>query len=173
MRFAAIALFCFLTWSAALAQADRMQALVQSVDVPAGERLVLRAEAAGYQIYRCTAHGGSAEWTFQAPEAKLMIAGAEIGVHRAGPSWVHQDGSVVFGEVLAKAPSPNPGSIPVLLLKAARTEGKGEFTSVNYIQRKDTSGGIAPTEGCDAGHIGAEARVPYTASYLFYRAAAE
>jgi hypothetical protein len=72
--------------------------------------------------------------------------------------------------VLAKAPSPNGDSIPLLLLKAAKTEGSGLFASVNYIQRMETNGGDAPSAGCDAGHAGAEIPVNYSATYLFYTA---
>jgi hypothetical protein len=38
------------------------------------------------------------------------------------------------------------------------------------IHRLDTVGGIAPTTGCDADHVGAVARVDYTTTYVFYRA---
>jgi hypothetical protein len=141
------------------------------VDVPAGERLLLRAEARGVQIYRCDKHGDGAEWTFVAPEAKLFVRGAEVASHGAGPFWRHTDGSAVWGEILAKAPSPHAESIPQLLLKAVRSEGKGMFTIVNYIQRMDTDGGNAPAAGCDAGHLGSELGTPYTATYLFYAAA--
>jgi hypothetical protein len=43
------------------------------------------------------------------------------------------------------------------------------MADVSYIQRLDTAGGLAPTTGCDASHVGAIARVDYTATYFFYR----
>ena len=57
-----------------------------------------------------------------------------------------------------------------LLLEAKSAEGPGIFARVTYIQRVNTTGGTAPTEGCDAAHAGQEVRVPYTADYFFYRA---
>jgi hypothetical protein len=150
---------------------ERLQAIVQSVDVPAGERLILKAAGEGVQIYRCDRQDAAASWTLVAPEAKLRADGVEIGSHSAGPMWKHRDGSTVWGEMLAKAPSPHANSIPLLLLKAARNEGQGVFSRVNFIQRMETRGGIAPDEGCDADHAGAEIRLPYTAVYLFYAAA--
>jgi len=155
---------------ALLGAPDRLQATVPSVMVPAGERLVLQAEGRGFQVYRCDKHLDGAEWTFVAPDAKLFVKGVEAGSHAAGPVWRSRDGSAVWGEVLAQAPSPNPDSIPQLLLKALRTEGGGVFANVNYIQRMETEGGNAPADGCDAGHVGAERRVPYSAQYLFYAA---
>jgi hypothetical protein len=40
--------------------------------------------------------------------------------------------------------------------------------NVSYIQRLDTAGGLAPTTGCTADHVGEIAEVPYTATYYFY-----
>ena len=149
-----------------VAATERMQAVVQSVEVPAGERLLLKAEGRGVQIYRCD---GKA-WVLVAPEAKLFVKGVEEGTHGAGPVWHDRDGSSVWGEVVAKAPSPHEGAIPVLLLKAVRSEGKGVLSGVNFIQRLETEGGSAPGDGCDAGHSGAESRVGYGAEYLFFGA---
>jgi hypothetical protein len=170
MKFALVLLALAAILPAAQAQSgaiDRLQSELQSVEVPAGERLVLKAEGSGVQVYRCDGR----QWNFVAPEAKLFAKGLQVATHGAGPVWRHSDGSAVFGEVLAKAPSPNADSIPLLLLKAAKTEGSGIFASVNYIQRMETNGGNAPAVGCDADHAGSEIRVNYGAMYLFYTAA--
>jgi hypothetical protein len=53
-------------------------------------------------------------------------------------------------------------------LKAKSNEGTGTFSKVTYIQRVDTAGGKAPSDGCDQAHADAEARVDYTAYYYFY-----
>jgi len=37
-----------------------------------------------------------------------------------------------------------------------------------HVQRLDTTGGVTPTEGCDAAHAGAKVREPYEARYAFY-----
>jgi hypothetical protein len=64
----------------------------------------------------------------------------------------------------------DPNSIAELLLKASSHQGKGIMDDITYIQRLETVGGLAPTEGCDADHVGVIARVPYSATYFFYRA---
>jgi len=46
----------------------------------------------------------------------------------------------------------------------------GILTTVDFIRRSDTHGGIAPTTGCDAQHVNENARIPYTATYTFYSA---
>jgi Protein of unknown function (DUF3455) len=143
--------------------------------VAAGEVLIQRVHAAGVQIYRCSADKADAarfEWQFQAPEADLFDrAGRKIGKHYAGPTWEANDGSRVTGEVVARADSPDPNSVPWLLLRAKSSAGDGMFGSVLFIQRLRTAGGKAPTTGCDQSSAGNEARTPYTAEYRFYAAA--
>jgi hypothetical protein len=94
--------------------------------------------------------------------------GAEIGHHFAGPSWQASDGSTVVGEVVVSDPAPQPSSIPWLLPRAKSHSGSGAFASVGYIARIQTEGGLAPANGCDATHTGAERRVPYSALYVFF-----
>jgi hypothetical protein len=160
---------CICLLSAAVAARD---CKAQSIAVPEGERITLRTEGKGVQIYRCDTQAQTAnqtaQWTFVAPEADLTVDGTRVGTHDAGPAWHYKDGSSVIGEVVTKADSPNPASIPMLLLKVKQTSGHGLLTPVNYIVRSETRGGIAPPSGCDAAHAGATVRVPYSAVYTFY-----
>jgi hypothetical protein len=94
--------------------------------------------------------------------------GAEIGHHFAGPSWQASDGSTVVGEVVVSDPAPQPSSIPWLLLRAKSHSASGAFASIGYIARIQTEGGLAPANGCDATHTGAERRVPYSTLYVFF-----
>jgi hypothetical protein len=64
--------------------------------------------------------------------------------------------------------STDSTTIDWLLLQAVSTDGPGIFNGVTYIQRVNTSGGKAPTAPGE--FIGAEAKIPYTAEYYFYRA---
>lgn len=130
----------------------------------------IEAFAKGVQIYTCKASGGSYAWVLKAPDANLSDAkGHAIGKHFAGPSWQAEDGSVVVGEPLVVSPSPDSGAVPWIVLHAKSHTGNGEMASVQYIVRTRTEGGVAPATGCDAGHAGAESRVPYSAVYLFFR----
>ena len=40
---------------------------------------------------------------------------------------------------------------------------------MTLVQRVDTHGGGAPATGCAAASVGREMKVPYTATYVFYR----
>jgi hypothetical protein len=138
--------------------------------VPDGNKVSFHYDAIGVQIYACQATATGYGWVFTAPEATLYGRhGRVTGKHYAGPTWESTDGSKVVGAKLA-AFAADPTAIPELLLQAASHVGTGAMSEVTYIQRLDTVGGLAPAAGCDATHVGAVARVDYTATYFFYEA---
>jgi hypothetical protein len=149
-------------------------AIPDEIKVPAGEKLVLKAHATGFQIYTCRAAGDrAAQWELKAPDAELHDRkGAVIGHHFAGPTWKHKDGSEVTGKASAHVDSPDASSIPWLLVAAAGHTGEGVFAQVSSIQRINTKGGKPPagTE-CTAANNGAESKSAYSADYYFYRPA--
>ena len=151
-------------------------AMPDNLQAPDGNVLLFTTFAAGVQVYTCAARAEDPDqfaWTFKAPAAELLNdAGEQVGTHYAGPSWEGNDGSTVVGEVVARADAPDPKAIPWLLLKAKSNEGAGVFSSITYIQRLETIGGVAPADGCDRSAAGTERAVPYTAVYAFYYGAA-
>jgi len=139
--------------------------------VPAGNRLAFFLDAEGLQIYECrtsaTAPSGYA-WTLLAPDADLFKPNGRIaGTHYAGPTWEYLDGSTVVGARVASYVA-DPASIPWLLLSAASHAGTGKMSKVSFIHRLETAGGLAPSTGCDADHLGAQSSIAYTATYYFY-----
>lgn len=130
----------------------------------------IEAFAKGVQIYACEASGGRYVWALKAPDAHLSdAAGHTLGKHFAGPTWQAADGSLVIGEPVNVSPSPDVGAVAWLVLRAKSHAGQGLMSSVQYIVRTRTEGGMAPAAGCDAAHAGSEVRVPYSAVYLFFR----
>jgi len=104
-------------------------------------------------------------------------------------TWQHRDTSIVWGRVRPADPTI-PGDIgdastdaafvakdAVAWLKVTATAhqegptGGDTLTKTTFIQRVNTSGGLAPSTGCstptDVGH---QAFVPYKADYIFYKA---
>jgi hypothetical protein len=138
-------------------------------------KLFLSVYATGVQKYTCQATGA---WLFTDPEAVLYKAagdGKPIGTHflnfaTGRPVWQLKDGSSV--EAARKAAAPGgTGNIPWLLLQAAVGNAGADgdrLASTTWVQRLNTSGGIAPAGACDPGDTTA---VPYTTDYLFWRAA--
>jgi FtsP/CotA-like multicopper oxidase with cupredoxin domain len=138
---------------------------------PAGQTLYMETLASGVQIYECSQKPDSSfEWAFKGPEAALTSrAGKHLGKHYGGPTWESTDGSTVVAELKARDPGPNPSAIPWLLLGAKSNTGNGVFSATKSIQRIDTVGGTAPAEACKGANLNKVARVPYTATYYFYK----
>ena len=155
---------------AALAQAQSTE-VPTNLQPPAGEKLVLKTHATGWQIYTCgPGTDGKPAWTLKAPDAELHdTKGVVIAHHSAGPAWTHHDGSQVTGKAAAKADAPDGKSIPWLLLTATGHSGNGMFANVSSIQRVHTEGGQPPAASeCDPAKPTPEARSSYTADYYFY-----
>jgi hypothetical protein len=183
--------------SAAAAQGAITSAEVPPVppvlEVPSGHELYLAGYAEGTQNYVCLPAKKSVRWQFLGPQATLFstrrggvwqqitthfLSGNPAEAATARPTWQHSlDSSRVWGRALAASSDANyveAGAIPWLLVEAVGTAdgpaGGGALAQTTFIQRLNTSGGIAPATGCsDASHIGTFALVPYTTDYFFYR----
>ena len=132
---------------------------------PVGSTLVLHAFGIGVQIY----HWNGTSWGAATPSATLYAdAGGHgaVASHFAGPTWQSNSGGKVVGTVANRC-TVDPASIQWLSLTAV-PDGPGVFEKVTFIQRLNTVGGNAPTTAGSV--VGQEARVPYTADYLFYKA---
>jgi len=141
----------------------------EQIKVPADYSPVLTVHAKGDQIYQCSANKGEYAWETQAPDAKLFDAqGKIVGNHTAGPLWEYKEGSRVVGRVVKKIDMAPGSAIAWLLVEVVSHKGDGLFSNVSYINRINTHGGLPPSSGCDANHLGGEKRVAYTADYIFY-----
>ena len=138
---------------------------------PKGNHLAFFHDAVGVQIYSCQQGSSGFAFGFVAPEARLFDHRGNVVInHFGGPTWQSvADGSSVIGTTIAKF-TDDPNSIAELLLAGSSHTGNGIMSDVTFIQRLETVGGLAPSTGCDADHLGEVVRVPYTATYFFYRA---
>jgi hypothetical protein len=139
-----------------------------SIDPPQAERVMTLA-ASGVQIYSCEFDAQhQLGWVFKSPQATLYDASGHAVVrHSTGPSWETDDGSKIVGKVLAQRPSETPQSIPQLLLETHVMSGNGTLSTVRYVQRVHTVGGLKPAAACTAEHETGSS--PYLADYVFYR----
>jgi len=154
---------------AAGALASTAQASVPSaIKVPAGNKEFLQAHAIGVQIYGCAQTSGGYAWSLTGPRANLYRHGKLVATHFAGPTWQAKDGSKVVG-ARAGGVNVDPTAIDWLLLSATSTT-PGRFGGTTYIQRINTTGGLIPAAaGCNAGTVGTQREVPYTADYVFFK----
>jgi Protein of unknown function (DUF3455) len=139
-------------------------------------KLFLVVHAVGVQKYTCQANG---IWLFTDPEATLYTTTdgrKPIGTHflnfaTGRPVWQMEDGSTVEAARKVTVPA-GTGNIASLLLQAAVTTAGSDgdrLTSTTWVQRLNTSGGVAPAGTCAPGDTIA---IPYSADYSFWRAKA-
>jgi Protein of unknown function (DUF3455) len=137
-------------------------------------QLFLVVHAIGVQKYTCQSNG---TWLFTDPEAALYKTTGvprEIGSHflnfaSGRPVWQLDDGSSVEAARWA-AEDGGAGNIAWLLLQAVVTTAGDDgdrLTSTTWVQRLNTSGGVAPAGTCTPGE---RIRVDYGADYFFWRA---
>jgi hypothetical protein len=134
----------------------------------------LLVHAIGVQKYTCQANG---TWLFTDPVAALYTttgARKPIGTHflnfaTGRPVWESKDGSSVEAARKVSVPA-GTGNIPSLLLQAVVTTAGSDgdrLARTTWVQRLNTSGGVAPAGTCTAGDTAA---VSYSADYLFWKA---
>ena len=90
-------------------------------------------------------------------------------------TWVHShDGSSVWAKLHTNgAAVVDQNAIAWLLLDAVGVQdgptGGDILTKTTFVQRVNTTGGLAPKSGCGSpGDLGNQAFIPYTADYFFY-----
>jgi Protein of unknown function (DUF3455) len=158
-----------------------------NLQVPEGHKTFLEGHAVGTQNYICLPASTGVAWTFVGPQATLFNDyERQIITHFLSPNpdesdmaratWQHsRDTSTIWAMPVASSSDPNfvaSGAIPWLLLQIVGaepgpTDGQ-RLTRTKFIQRLNTSGGIAPSIGCT--EVGQRVFVPYTADYVFYKA---
>jgi hypothetical protein len=159
-----------------------------NIEVPAGNKAVLVGHAVGTQNYVCLPSGPGIAWTLFTPQATLFTdRGRQLQTHFFSPNafengtvraaWQDsRDASAVWGRATASSSDPNfvaPNAIPWLRIEVVGTQegprGGDELTETTFIQRLNTTGGVAPASGCSQStDIGNRAYVPYTADYFFF-----
>jgi hypothetical protein len=162
------------------------------VDLATNEAF-LEGHAVGTQNYICLPTADGFQFMLFTPEATLFdsVDGKQVITHffsvNPNPSdggkiratWQHsKDTSTVWGG--NAIPSTDsafvaPDAIAWLLLPMAGVKngpkpGDNTLSVTTFIQRLNTSKGLAPSEGCaNLNDVGNKAFVPYTADYFFYR----
>ena len=141
----------------------------------------------------CPASGFA--WAFFGPQATLFDDNDEqIITHFLSPNlgpippeisgtaratWQDsEDTSAAWAKAMASSSDPTfvaPGAIPWHLLQVVGSQSgptNGDrLTASTFIQRLNTSGGVAPATGCALStDAGSKALVHYTADYFFYKA---
>ena len=136
----------------------------------AGEEAAFALSATGVHVYECRPTGnGRFMWTFTNPDATLTDGAVSRAVQRAPNSFESSDDRSSTTSVVRSSASAGADNLPWLLLAARSPSGAGLFSGVTSVQRVNTSGGVAPRDGCDASTAGTQTRVAFSADYYFYK----
>ncbi len=167
--------------------------------VPAGNKLFLGTHSVGTQNYVCKPSGAGVAYVLFTPEATLSGEdGGQVITHNFSPNpfepntdpkvvapggtiratWQYRDTSRVWAKVHQPngAVTVDPNAIAWLLLDGVGSlngpTGGDKLTGTTFVQRLNTTGGLAPSTGCSSlTDVGNTAFVPYTADYFFYKKA--
>ncbi len=170
--------------------------------VPAGNKLFLGTHAVGTQNYVCRPSGAGVAYVLFTPEATLFSEdGGQVITHNFSPNpfepntdskvvtdgtiratWQYRDTSVVWAKLHPSGPDGSGAvivdktAIAWLLLDGVGSQngptGGDKLTGTTFVQRLNTTGGLAPSTGCSSlTDVGNQAFVPYTADYFFYKKA--
>jgi hypothetical protein len=163
-----------------------------AIQVEEGNVPFLVGHAVGTQDYVCLPSGAGFAYKLFTPQATLVgDNGKQIITHYFSPNlakdgairatWQDNNTNIVWAEVKDGDASTDPafvkpGAVAWLLLTQVGTQagenGNDKLTDTTFIQRINTTGGLAPSTGCAAAtDVGTQAFMPYTADYYFYRAA--
>jgi len=157
------------------------------LEVEAGNIAFLEAHGVGTQNYVCQPSGAGFAFVLFTPQATLFNdADHQIITHFFSPNpdeggtiratWENsRDTSTIWAAVVPDGSATvDPNSIAWLKLEVVGAEdgptGGDKLSDTKFVQRLNTSGGLAPSTGCSsATDVGHKAFVPYTADYFFYR----
>lgn len=177
-------------------------AMPEKIKVDPGFVAFLEGHGVGTQNYVCRPSGSGFAFKLFTPQATLFgdngkqlithffspnpaevnVDTTVVGDHTIRVTWQDsQDTSTIWAKLdqsSSEAPFVAPDAIPWLKLEVVGTQdgptGDNTLAPTKFIQRLNTSGGLAPSTGCaspsDAGN---QAFVPYTADYFFYKRANE
>ena len=179
--------FTFALPPSAHAQSVTPPPVPADIQVDASSEAFLLGRGVGTQNYVCqpSTSLGRVAWTLFTPQATLFSdLDEQLTTHFFSPNPVEggivrvtwedsRDTSIVWGLVIGSA-VVTPDAIPWLLVQKAGTQvgptGGATLSQTTFIQRVNTTGGLAPATGCDQlKDVGRKRFVPYTANYFFFK----
>jgi len=160
------------------------------IQVPPGNQAAFVGHAVGTQNYVCLPADDAFKFVLFTPQATLVgDDDLQLTTHYFSPNpaeggtiratWQDsRDTSAVWGQALHSSSDPDfvaTGAIPWVLLQQVGTSdgprGGDWLTGTTFVQRVNTSGGVAPSNGCSSpADVGRQAFVPYSADYVFFTA---
>ena len=83
-------------------------------------------------------------------------------------SFFAKDGSILAAKIEKHADKATPGNLRDLVYRTTSRGKEGMLTGITHVKRTDGKGGV-PLTRCSPSQLGATLKVPFTATYTFYR----
>ena len=129
---------------------------------------VLSLEASGEQIFQCSRDSQGWYWKFLTPNAYLFDPQSNQAVIKHGYrfGFAHNDGSKLSARIIKV--HRNGKDLPQALFLTQSSAHPGALHKIRYVQRTNCQGGLPKTQ-CTAKQKGEILRVPFSATYTFFR----
>ncbi len=153
----------------ALGGCATIENLMDPVAPKTGDKAAFVLTASGVQQFQCTADAKGRYWRFIAPEASLVDAkGRQLVRQGSDGSFFAEDGSMLASKIEKYSKESSPENIRDLLYKTSSRGKQGILTGITHVKRSNGKGGM-PLTRCSPSQLGQSLKVPFTATYTFYR----
>lgn len=124
----------------------------------------------GVQQFQCTADANGRYWKFITPEAQLTDGkGRTLARQGSEGNFFAKDGSILVAKIEKYSEKTTAGNLRDLVYTTSSRGKKGILTGITHVKRSQGKGGV-PLIRCSASQLGSTLKVPFTATYTFYRA---
>lgn len=158
-----------LALSFVLAGCSTIQNIFDPLSLGADSSAAFVLTAKGVQQFQCTADANGRYWKFITPQAELTDGKGRV-VARQGSegSFFAKDGSILAAKIEKHADKATPGNLRDLVYRTTSRGKEGMLTGITHVKRTDGKGGV-PLTRCSPSQLGVTLKVPFTATYTFYR----
>lgn len=123
----------------------------------------------GVQQFQCTSDAGGRYWKFITPQAQLTNdKGRVVARQSSDGSFFAEDGSMLASKIEKYAKESTAGNIRDLVYKTTHRGKPGLFSGITHVKRSNGQGGV-PLTRCSPSQLGTTLKVPFTATFTFYR----
>lgn len=141
----------------------------QNIQQPPKAVAVMTLQGSGVNLFQCATDEKGPYWRFVAPQLELknrknitqVSQGAEF-------TFIAQDGSKLRAKIIQSMPSKKTPNVYDVLFETGSYGRTGLLTGIEYVKRTNSTDGI-PLTACSPAQLGQTLKVPFKATFTFYR----
>lgn len=152
-----------------LAGCAALESLMNPLTPSDGASAAFVLSGQGVQLFQCTSDAAGRYWRFIAPDTRLTDAQGRL-VARQGSdgSFFAEDNSALSAKIVRYAQDSPAEDLRDLLYQTSPRGKQGVLSDIVYVKRSNGKGGV-PLTRCSPSQLGSTLKVPFTATYTFYR----